>query len=642
MGRPYDSELAQLERTYEWCRRADVAQLADFLELSSPLPLVIVGSGGSFAAAVFAAMLHEKYSERLARPATALDAAASAAIRNSAVLFISAGGRHSDILGAFRCVARMEPRHLAACCGTPVSPLRDLVRKSTGASYFSFPFPVGKDGFLATNSVLAFEVLLLRAFWAAYSLTLQLPQYKSLDPAGLENLIRATEERTAKCWSVSNILLLHGPTGAAAALDFESRFHEAGLAAVQVADFRNFAHGRHYWLECHSTSTCVLALAAPDEAQLASATLSLLPADVGRAQVNVNSLGPVGSIELLLLTIYMAGWAGRAKGLDPGRPTVPEFGRRIYHLNAWARAGESGQESLAPIWRKSKCSHAVLQSGPERQQWETAHSEFINELTVARFAGVVLDYDDTVCTAEERRTQPGKLMAVELNRLLAGGAWLGIATGRGKSVRKALRRVIRRQFWNRVLVGYYNGAQVAELRDASRPSVSKRRVEGALGKFLTLLKDNGQLDPLIEVEANAAQVKIEPTSRSNLHEITRWIQHVVGTSKLPIRVVVSSRSLDVIPAQTTKNVVIAEIRKACGRSADVLCVGDAGEWPGNDYELLSNRHALSTDSTSPDRATCWNLAPIGMRCTDATLRYLRALEIKDGKAHFRAGVFGEL
>src|SRR5947209_7680574 len=127
MGRPYNSELAKLEDTYEWCRLADVAQLARFLKLSSALPMMIVGSGGSFAAAAFAAMLHEKYSERLARPATALDAAA-AAVRNSAVLFISAGGRHPDILGAFKCVARMEPRHLAACCGTPVSPLRDLAR----------------------------------------------------------------------------------------------------------------------------------------------------------------------------------------------------------------------------------------------------------------------------------------------------------------------------------------------------------------------------------------------------------------------------------------------------------------------------------------------------------------------------------
>jgi fructoselysine-6-P-deglycase FrlB-like protein len=616
MGRPYDSELAKLEGTYDWCVRADVAPLARFFALSNPLPLMIVGSGGSFATAAFAAMLHERYSERLARAATALDAAASAAIRNTAVLFISAGGRHPDILGAFRCVARMEPRHLAACCGTPSSPLGELVRKSTGASYFSFPFPVRKDGFLATNSVLAFAVLLLRASLAAYSSTLQLPSFESLDPTGVTNLIRATEQRTVECWSFPNILLLHGPTGTAAALDFESRFHEAGLAAVQVTDLRNFAHGRHYWLERHSKSTCVIALTSSDEAQLARATLALLPPGISRTEVSVSNSGPIGAIELLLLTIYMAGWSGRSKGLDPGRPSVPDFGRRIYHLNAWARGDERDQELLAPIWRKSGRSHAVLQSGAERQEWEAAHAEFISDLELAKFAGIVLDYDDTVCTAEERRTQPSKLMASELNRLLEGGAWIGIATGRGKSVRKSLRKVIRRQFWNRVLVGYYNGAQVAPLRDASKPNISKQRIKGALNEFLGLLNSNSQLKPLLVVEANAAQVKIEPTSRADLREVARWIQHIIGLSKLPIRAVISSRSLDVIPIRTTKNRVIGEIRRACGRSASILCVGDSGEWPGNDYELLSNRHALSSDSTSPDRATCWNLAPVGLRCAD--------------------------
>ena len=637
MGRPYDTELAKLSNTHEWCRRVDVSELACFLRSANQMPMTFVGSGGSFAVAAFAAGLHELYAECVARPATALDVASSPAARNAGVLFITAGGNHPDVLGAFKLVARMEPRRLGALCGSRVSPLAKVVGNFSGAMYFPFSFPAGKDGFLATNSALASALLLLRGFWAAHSLNLTLPSYETLDPQGMDRLIETGRECTANLWAYPNILVLYGPTGAAAALDFESRFHEAGLAAVQLADFRNFAHGRHFWLARMKQSTSVLALVSPDELDISSRTLALLPDDIARAQITVNATGPLASIELLLLSIYMASWSGQARGIDPGRPTVPEFGRWIYHLNAWIRDKKKEQECDTAIWRKSKRSRAVLQSMNESKEWVTAHSEFVDDLAAARFAAVVLDYDDTVCAPMERYTRPGQIMAAELNRLLAADVWVGIATGRGKSVRKALRSIIERAFWKRVIVGYYNGAQVSELSDASTPSVSKGQLDGALRTFLSLVEADNRLSALVKTESNAAQVKIEPAGAAELSDVTKWIQHIVATSQLPLRVVVSSRSVDVIPSHTSKNAVIAAIRKACGRSTAVLCIGDSGEWPGNDFELLANHHSLSSDSTSPDPSTCWNLAPVGVRYADATLRYLKALELRDGKARFRPG-----
>ena len=585
--------------------------------------------------AAFAAGLHELYAECVARPATPLDVASSPAARNSGVLFITAGGKHPDILGSFKSVARMEPRRLAVLCGSRVSPLAEVVGKISGALYLPFRFPAGKDGYLATNSVLAFVVLLLRAFWAAYSLPLTLPTFKALDPRDMDTLIEAGQERTANLWAYPNLLVLYGPSGMVAALDIESRFHEAGLAAVQLADFRNFAHGRHFWLARMKQSTAVLALVAPDDVDLAIRTLALLPDDIVRAQVTVNSPIPLASIELLLLSIHLAGWAGHAKGIDPGRPTVPEFGRRIYHLNAWIRTRRKEQDCDVAIWRKSKCSRAVLRSTAECKEWVSAHSDFVNDLTSARFTAVVLDYDDTVCAPMERYTRPGPAMARELNRLLAAGLWLGIATGRGKSVRKALRSIIKPVFRKRVVVGYYNGAQVSDLSDTSKPAVSERPIDGALGTFINMVAAERRLTALVKIESNAAQVKIEPAGAAELSAVTRWIQHLVAKAQLPLRVVSSSASVDVILQQTSKNAVLAAIRQACGPSTEVLCIGDSGQWPGNDFDLLANPHSLSSDATSPDPSTCWNLAPVGIRNADATLGYLKALELRDGKARYR-------
>ncbi len=635
MGRPYDNEITKLPGTYEWCRRVDLSDLASFLRSTSLMPMTFVGSGGSFGVAAFAAGLHELYAERVARPATPLDVASSPAARNSAILFISAGGRHPDILGAFKSVARMEPRRLAVMCGSKASPLAEIVGKTPGALYLPFHFPAGKDGYLATNSVLASAMLLLRGFWKAHSLMMTFPTFKALDSRGMVALFESVRERTAILWTQPNVLVLYGPTGMAAALDFESRFHEAGLAAVQLADYRNFAHGRHFWLARRKRSTAVLEFVTPDDLDLASRTLALLPDDIVLAQVTVNAPSPLATIELLLLSIHMAGWAGQARGVDPGRPAVPEFGRRIYHLNAWVRPMRKEQDCDVAIWRKSKCSRAVLRATSEGTEWVSAHADFVDDLASARFAAVVLDYDDTVCAPIERYTRPGMAMARELNRLLAAGLWLGIATGRGKSVRKALRSVIKSVFWRRVVVGYYNGALVSDLSDASTPAVAELPKDGPLGTFISMVAAERRLPALVKIESNAAQVKIEPAGGAELSAVTGWIQHLVARAQLPLRVVSSSGSVDVIPQQTSKNAVLAAIRQACGQSTEVLCIGDSGQWPGNDFDLLANPHSLSSDATSPDPSTGWNLAPLGVRCADATVGYLKALEFRNGKARYR-------
>jgi hypothetical protein len=59
----------------------------------------------------------------------------------------------------------------------------------------------------------------------------------------------------------------------------------------------------------------------------------------------------------------------------------------------------------------------------------------------------------------------------------------------------------------------------------------------------------------------------------------------------------------------------------------VLCIGDRGRWPGNDFALLQEPYSLSVDEVSPDPNTCWNLAPPGHRGIQVTLDYLQSLEL---------------
>jgi hypothetical protein len=65
-------------------------------------------------------------------------------------------------------------------------------------------------------------------------------------------------------------------------------------------------------------------------------------------------------------------------------------------------------------------------------------------------------------------------------------------------------------------------------------------------------------------------------------------------------------------------------------NASILCIGDRGRWPGNDYALLGSPFALSVDEVSPDPLSGWNLAAPGRRGVTAALDYLEGLEETSG------------
>lgn len=64
--------------------------------------------------------------------------------------------------------------------------------------------------------------------------------------------------------------------------------------------------------------------------------------------------------------------------------------------------------------------------------------------------------------------------------------------------------------------------------------------------------------------------------------------------------------------------------------ADILSIGDKGQWPGNDFDLLANPFSLSVNEVSGDPTTCWNLAPAGHRGVQATLDYLGCFRTNQG------------
>jgi len=105
----------------------------------------------------------------LAAVATPLEAVSEPLDPGIATWLLSAGGGNVDILRAFNVLASREPRQLGVLCGKSQSALADAAREHSFADLLLYEPPAGKDGFLATNSLLAFAAVLTRAYVSEFS-----------------------------------------------------------------------------------------------------------------------------------------------------------------------------------------------------------------------------------------------------------------------------------------------------------------------------------------------------------------------------------------------------------------------------------------------------------------------------------------
>lgn len=633
VGKPFKAELDAFREVYAWAMTAPLDVMTNNIRATVHLPLITVGSGGSFSAAQHLAGLHAYACGTLSYAATPMQMAHDLEqVSNAAVHILSAGGSNVDVLAAVERAINAEPPALlltTAVCQSRAAAMLPPVARLT-----EFELPTGRDGFLATNSLLAFATLFTRAYLSVNgyddrcALPLQLDKLLADDP---ENIRARLRLETAALWTRDTMLVLHCPATRAAAFDLESKFSEAALGNVLLSDLRNFAHGRHHWLAKRATSSCILALTdAPNEA-LARRTLSAIPADIPRELCAFEGDYAKSALAALISSIFIAEAAGSARGIDPGRPGVPSFGRRIYHLRPTKVRHPVAISTQVAVQRKAGQTWARLIRAGASDDWQHAYQHFIRDLAAARFGALVLDYDGTMCDATHRFGTMDERVAVLLNTILAQGIVMGIATGRGKSVRKAVQELIDRSFWSKVWIGYYNCSDIGRADDDSRPAVAP------IDECLQAVHDRVATDAILtraKLTLRPAQLTIEAPDLASELLWDRLALYVSGTTA---KIVSSSHSIDVLSPKVTKLALIEHLRgKIAPALSQVLCIGDRGKWPGNDHELLSTTYSLSVDEVSADPQSCWNLAPPGVRGPAATCYYLDLLKNSPSGFGFRA------
>lgn len=639
MGKPYDSELASLPLTYNWARTADIKPLVTALRRASALPLIAIGSGGSFTTSAFTADCHQHFCRRLAKAITPLELMADNPEREASYVILSAAGKNRDILAAFRHILDAEPANIIILCTSVGSPLAELARPYSWVDVIEYELPTGKDGFVATNSLFASCVLVARAYDEATAAELTWPS--AFDDLTTMRSTRSGDlpEDLSAALKREHLLVIHDHPTRAAALDLESKFSEAALGGVQVCDLRSFAHGRHHWLAKRGDSTGILTLHTSESSKLMHRTTRLLPPGVPITDVSVEGDRIIGGIRAIVDVLHVVGAAGRIRGIDPGRPGVPSYGSRIYNLPAFSVRKREPVEGLSrsdrhAIERKTRTGVVELQELGLLAFWQDAHRRFCDEMCAATFRAVIFDYDGTLCDPVNRFDGIRKEVAAALNGLLESGILIGIATGRGGSVREDLSAQIPEPLLQgNVLIGSHNGSELGLLSDPSQPP-EDAPLDAALKPVWDLLVNDPRTRDFAKLRPSAGQITVRPKDgvEDMIWPVVRHRAAICGVSAVR-----SSHSLDLLAPGVGKRRLVEAVRDRLLNSSHrgVLVVGDQGEWPGNDYELLTEPHSLSVDRVSPDHATCWNLLPPGVRGSQGVLWYFSQFRLKDNSFRFK-------
>jgi len=627
MGKPFKTELANLPETYEWAMRQSIAPLAKFVRSTVASQVYFLGSGGSFSSCAFGAYLHEKLTAQFAEAVTPLQFSARSDLGSSAVLMMSAAGKNRDILSAFRTAAERDAKHLGVICFDPKSPLVTLANKVSSTEIVACRLPAGRDGFLATNSLVAFLILIARAYCKAGLLKANLPT--NADAARQE--ASWSEQELTRVLSRRYLIVLYGPHTRAAAIDLESKLSEAALGAVQLVDFRNFAHGRHHWIAKHQADTGIIAFVSQEIQELADRTFRTIGQRVPIGRIDLRSSDVTSNIAALFGTFEITRLAGELRRIDPGRPGVPEFGRRIYHLRPTTAATVIGASPSLKLAVYRKLGAAASLSAPLAfQRMADSARSFERSLSKATFGGVLFDFDGTLCSHRERFSSLRKDVSGAIESLLRQGIAVGIATGRGKSVRIQMQQSISNILWDRVWIGYYNGSQIAKLSDEAFPDVH-RPTDPAIGKLDEVIRRDGLLAEIATITTRPAQITFEPKgSALTPKDLWRYAFRFLKATD-EVRVLFSTHSVDIVPRSVSKVAVLRELQSIVRKDRNILCIGDLGEFPGNDFELLAHPYSLSCDEVSTDEGSCWNLAPGSFRGVQAVLYYLKHMRASKGQ-----------
>ena len=273
---------------------------------------------------------------------------------------------------------------------------------------------------MATNSILSAMVLIYRAYCEAFSQPFFSP----------ESTTRACNGSAINCqgpeYSFTTLRGLGPNCGDRHRVQASRRWIEKCTPCrlqelrPRTAQLAKQEHRHHYNRCTHNAYVQILVREDP----------ALLPPNANVVTLDTSDEGAVGAIELVVKSFHLINEMSSMMGLDPGRPRVPEFGRRLYRLRPDRSPNREGKPPLKALLER-KLGGPVHHWPPQViEATKQALNDYLGVLRVSRFGGIVFDYDDTLCPKADRFGRLPQHVADMIAGLVANGISVGIATGR--------------------------------------------------------------------------------------------------------------------------------------------------------------------------------------------------------------------
>ena len=155
--------------------------------------------------------------------------------------------------------------------------------------------------------------------------------------------------------------------------------------------------------------------------------------------------------------------------------------------------------------------------------------------------------------------------------------------------RNDLQSCLPQSWWDRVLIGYYNGAEISLLSDNDHPDGTPEPGP-ELKQLAHELRCCPDLKDIAKLDERRFQITLEPKTiipEDRLWEIANQIIH--NSEVEGIRVVRSSHSVDILAPRVSKQLVVRQISSFGSKADDfsILTIGDRGRWPGNELRITA-------------------------------------------------------
>jgi hydroxymethylpyrimidine pyrophosphatase-like HAD family hydrolase len=628
----FSSKIDGLIGTIGACVEADLTSLKQALDQGLAFPAYAIGSGGSLSSASYFQRCRQTLSGKFTHVCTPLEfILLTEDLVDAQVWLFSAHGQNPDVLGALHASASRQAKAIQIVTASAKSALVEAASAYRNAFLHIIPVNDPKDGFLATHSLVGTIVSLLRAS-ASSSPDLNLAEVdasiirdsgRKLSPQWRSEL----QKHFASLKPSDTLLLLSDPRLSPGAVTIETSVWETALCAVQRTDLRNFAHGRHVWLQHRARDTLILSMTGTETAVIWEEIENLVSPNLRRLNFAYGNCGRFQNMLATIDALLFVEAMGKARDLDPARPGHIPTAKNIYQSSSIERLS---RRLTPPVLQKQ--SVAALSDNPDAYNVDiiSEGEEFHARLCSAKFGGMLLDYDGTLVVTERRFAPPEPRIVAELERLLNGGIRIAFATGRGGSAGEALREVISPRHHAEVLIGYYNGAHIRLLSDDLRLSPIARHPD--LNPALAWIGDQQNYFSTNQSEAikhSGIQITILKDKLNDSESFFASLRNYFAANR-KLKLLESQHTIDICLSTTCKtNVMRTMTERLTESNLAILCVGDSGSASGNDYALLGSPYGVSVHQVCGRPSVCWSLFGSTLTGPDALLRILEAMRLDE-------------